>query len=402
MIVQFSLKNVLSFKDKAVLDMTAIPAYKEHRYNLAEMGNGEALLKVAAIYGANASGKTNFYFGMEVFRRIVTRSLDVVGETEEHVLEHAYMPFAFEEKRTPSEFQIVVCNDRAELTYGFEYDRERIVSEWFYRKDFHTKRTSVILERDVDGIHLGSSVRRECDKYGEQIPCETLALTFFGRLKLKAQVFRELFVEIQKMLVIDTNAFENKRVIRTLLPSIIDKEKQGLLEFLAAIDVSIRDISYKMVDEQIVFFSTHRGKDGKDYLLNLFSESQGTIKSIVIYIFASTVIQQNGTLIVDELNVKLHPLLLKFIIDLFYQEDSKAQLIYTTHDTTLMDKKFFRRDQIWFVDKDVDGYSRLTALSDYKVRPDASFEKDYLAGVYGGIPMLREFSMKGADVGEDE
>ena len=85
---------------------------------------------------------------------------------------------------------------------------------------------------------------------------------------------------------------------------------------------------------------------------------------------------------------------MKFIVDLFYDSASKSQLIYTTHDTTLMDKKFFRRDQIWFVEKDEFGESRLFALSDYKVRSDASFEKDYLAGVYGGIPMLREFSMK--------
>ncbi len=81
---------------------------------------------------------------------------------------------------------------------------------------------------------------------------------------------------------------------------------------------------------------------------------------------------------------------MKFIIDLFY-ENSTAQLIYTTHDTTLMDKKFFRRDQIWFVQKDEYGYSELAALSDFKVRPDASFERDYLSGVYGGIPLLKEF-----------
>ena len=84
---------------------------------------------------------------------------------------------------------------------------------------------------------------------------------------------------------------------------------------------------------------------------------------------------------------------MKFIIDLFYQYKSKAQLIYTTHDTTLMDKKFFRRDQIWFVQKDEFGYSELVALSDFKVRSDASFEKDYLAGVYGGIPFLNDFDL---------
>ncbi|MDE6312133.1 MAG: AAA family ATPase, partial [Lachnospiraceae bacterium] len=115
------------------------------------------------------------------------------------------------------------------------------------------------------------------------------------------------------------------------------------------------------------------------------------------FIYSQIAIMNNSSIFVDELNVKLHPLLLKFIIDLFYNEKSSAQLIYTTHDTTLMDKKFFRRDQIWFVQKDEYGYSELYALSDFKVRSDASFEKDYLAGVYGGIPFLTEYAMEEGD-----
>ena len=84
---------------------------------------------------------------------------------------------------------------------------------------------------------------------------------------------------------------------------------------------------------------------------------------------------------------------MKFIIDLFKNKKSKAQLIYTTHDTTLLDKQFFRRDQVWFVEKDLYGYSEITALADFKIRSDASFEKDYLSGVYGGIPTLLDYTM---------
>ena len=102
-------------------------------------------------------------------------------------------------------------------------------------------------------------------------------------------------------------------------------------------------------------------------------------------------------MVVDELNIKLHPLLLKFVIDLFKNEKSSAQLIYTTHDTTLLDKKFFRRDQVWFVEKDDYGHSTLKALSDFKIRSDASFEKDYLSGVYGGIPTLLDYTMKAGE-----
>ena len=138
----------------------------------------------------------------------------------------------------------------------------------------------------------------------------------------------------------------------------------------------------------------HKGKDNNNYPLSLFYESEGTNKSIMLFIYARTAVLNNKSIFVDELNVKLHPLLLKFIVDLFYDENSSAQLLYTTHDTTLMDKRFFRRDQIWFVQKDEYGYSELAALSDYKVRSDASFEKDYLAGVYGGIPKLTDFELK--------
>ena len=99
-------------------------------------------------------------------------------------------------------------------------------------------------------------------------------------------------------------------------------------------------------------------------------------------------------LFIDELNYKLHPLLQKKFVDLFYGSNTKAQLVYTTHDTTLLDKHFFRRDQIWFADKDEYGCSQLYALSDFKVRSDASFEKDYLAGVYGAIPVLKDFDFK--------
>ena len=178
--------------------------------------------------------------------------------------------------------------------------------------------------------------------------------------------------------------------MKAALPSVIDYDKKNLVTFLSAIDTGIKDIRYDDSEKEVRFFTVHKGKDNRDYSLNLFYESEGTIKSIILFIYARNAILSNKALFVDELNIKLHPLLLKFIVDLFYEENSSAQLIYTTHDTTLMDRRFFRRDQIWFVQKDEFGYSELVALSDFKVRSDASFEKDYLAGVYGGIPNLKE------------
>lgn len=394
MIIQFSMKNIRSFKDEAILDMSSIPAYKEHVYNLMEVPSGDKLLRVAAIYGANASGKSNLYLGMRIFQDIVVQSMNAVGNAENKILEQCYQPFAFESDSSNSDFQIVLSDDEAEYTYGFEFNSRQIVSEWLYKKDYSVNRVSTILERDHQSIMIGASIRRECDKYKEQIPEESLALTFFSRLALKTPVFRKVFEMIFKMMVSDTSFYEHKDVMEKYLPKAIVENKEGVLNFLAAIDTGIKDIFYETIDKRKVFYTSHVGKDGKKYSINLYNESSGTLKSIIVYIIAQFVIDENGVMVVDELSAKLHPLLLKFIVDLFYNEKSKAQLIYTTHDTTLMDKKFSRRDQILFVQKDDYGYSTLSTLSDFKVRSDASFEKDYLAGVYGGIPMLKDFSMK--------
>lgn len=392
MLARFSMANVLSFKSKATLTLTTVPAYKQHPYNLIK-GTRDDYVRFAAIYGANASGKSNFYYGMMMFRDIVLNSMNNIGEIEDNILERCYNPFAFDTKDEPSEYEITICTQKKEYRYGFVFNANAIISESLYVIDYETGRQTMIIERDMNSISIGSSIRRECDKYKTQIPASALALTFFSRLSLKTDVFEEVYSEISRMMIADSDFFENKRVMGRFLPNVIDKRKEELIEFLTAIDTGIKDITYESVDRKIEFFTYHQGKGKRKYHLNLYNESQGTIKSIIFFIMASSVIYNGGIMIIDELNTKLHPLLMKFIIDLFKNKKSKAQLIYTTHDTTLLDKQFFRRDQVWFVEKDLYGYSEITALADFKIRSDASFEKDYLSGVYGGIPTLLDYTM---------
>lgn len=397
MLVQFMIKNVLSFRDETILDMTAINAYKEHECNLIDIGAKDKFVRVAAIYGANASGKSNLNIAMRYFQKIVVESLNNVDDGEDAVLKRYYNPFSFESNNENSEFQIIEIVGEDEYRYGFEYNSECIVAEWLYRKNLNTNRTSIIFERTTENVEFGASVRKECALYKTQIPTETLVLSFFNKLKLKTEVFKTVYNSIMDTLVVSTDFCEDQGLLEAMLPQIIDEEKEDLLRFLNAIDTGIKDIGYDDNEKEISFFTVHKGRDDKYYPLGLYCESEGTIKSIMLFIYARTAILNDKSIFVDELNVKLHPLLLKFIIDLFYNNNSEAQLIYTTHDTTLMDKKFFRRDQIWFVQKDQFGYSELSALSDFKVRSDASFEKDYLAGVYGGIPFLKEYAMKEGD-----
>ena len=394
MLVQFMVKNVLSFREETILDMTAINAYKEHECNLIDNGTKEKYVKVAAVYGANASGKSNLHLAMNYFQSIIQKSLNNVEDGAKVAIDEYFCPFFFDDNGENSEFQIIMILDKDEYKYGFEYNSECIVAEWMYKKNLETNRTIIIFERTTEVVEFGASVRRECDVYKEQIPTETLVLSFLNKLKLKTEVFKKVYWGIMHTFVIPTEFCESTKILEALLPETIDCDKEKLIEFLMAIDTGIKDISYDDSEKEIRFMTVHKGKNGKDYPMGLYYESEGTLKSIVLFIHARKAISNNWSIFVDELNSKLHPLLLKFIIDLFYEENSAAQLIYTTHDTTLMDKKFFRRDQIWFVEKDEFGYSELSALSDYKVRSDASFEKDYLAGVYGGIPFLKEFEMK--------
>lgn len=394
MLVQFMLKNFLSFRDETILDMSAVNAYKEHASNLIDIGTKEKFLKVAAIYGANASGKSNLCKAMRYFQEIIKQSFNNVEDGALTAIAQFYAPYAFEKEKDNSEFQIVEMIGEDEYRYGFEYNAEGIVSEWLYRKNIKTNRPSIIFERANHSIEFGASVRKECDMYKEQIPTETLVLSFFNKLTLDVQIYKEVYASIMDTLSTPADYLGEADTLKQFLPELIDNEKEKLVKFLTAIDTGIKDITYSKNEKQVEFYTEHVGKDGYKYWLDLYSESEGTIESIMLYIFARAAILTGRSLFIDELNVKLHPLLLKFIVDLFYEKNSKAQLLYTTHDTTLMDKKFFRRDQIWFVQKDEFGYSELTALSDFKVRSDASFEKDYLAGVYGGIPLIKDFELK--------
>lgn len=395
MLVQFSVRNVLSFKDQVTLDMTAISVYKEHPYKLINIGTKENYLHVASIYGANASGKSNLIYAMKYFQRIVKDSINNEDDPSQTVIARLFKPFLFTEKKDTSEFEIVEIFDGYEYSYGFEYNAECIVSEWLYRKKLTTNRKTIVFERHHSEMSFGASVRKECDIYKGTIPSDTLVLSFFNKLKMKTNVFTDVYDSISSTLVLDSDFGDYNLMIRGQLPSVIDTQKEKLMQFLSAIDTGICDIYYEKIENRLFFFTKHKDSEGNEYSSELYNESAGTIKSIDCFIFAQAAVMMNKSLFIDELNIKLHPLLLKFIVDLFYEKDTTAQLIYTTHDTTLMDRKFFRRDQIWFVQKNQGGCSDLCALSDYKVRSDASFEKDYLAGVYGGIPLLKEFQLKG-------
>lgn len=223
MLTQFVLKNVLSFKEETVFDMRAINAYKEHPENTADSGYGDKILRVATIYGANASGKSNFTLAMYIFRAIVAESLNNANDGKLLAIHKFYLPFLLSEEKANSEFEIVNIIDDAEYRYGFEYNDECIVEEWLYKKNLKTNRTAVIFERTTNAVEFGASVRKECERYKDQVPSETLILSFLNKLKLKTTVFNDLYSRIISMVVFpakfDADFGRDTNIITEFLPS---------------------------------------------------------------------------------------------------------------------------------------------------------------------------------------
>lgn len=156
----------------------------------------EKYLRVASIYGANASGKSNLVIAMRYFQQIIMQSMNSSDDGSETAISHYYVPFLFEENYDNSEFQIVIIEGEYEYRYGFEYNAECIVMEWLYRKSLKTNRKATIFERTAETVQFGASVRKECDAYKDQIPNETLALTFFNKLRLKTEIFKNVYMGI--------------------------------------------------------------------------------------------------------------------------------------------------------------------------------------------------------------
>ena len=256
---------------------------------------------------------------------------------------------------------------------------------------------SKIFERSPDKIELGSSVVRICEKYIQDIGSNVLALSFFSSLSLRTRVFKETLVCVFNILPLSLSSDSHAEFMLTRYfeRDFDEDEKPRLLKFLNAIDVGIKDIEVDKNKNNIQVYTFHTNDKGDLYAIPIELESDGTRRAIAIYSYIRVAVLRGKGIIIDEFNNQLHPLLQKYLIDLFYENSSVGQLIYTTHDTSLMDKQFMRRDQIWFVSKNENGESSLYSLAEFKVRNDkSSFKKDYLSGVYGGIPILKDFSFK--------
>lgn len=406
MLIRFSFKNFKSFKNENCLDMEAT-SLKEHEYNVAKTDNGE-YLKVSAIYGANASGKTNVLQAFDYMKKRILVSDD--SKKNSPIDEENIYSFMINNDPIALEVEILAKNNKI-YKYGFEVLKDKIISEWLFEK--RVNKFYSIFERENNNVSMKPNKISELVNIDER----TLFLNIYSKIDRNNKDFSNVYDWFVNSTYFDLGnpnfeRFINNRVSLKILSD--ENYKKELLKFIKTFDSGIEGIKTTpdsieavksnngIIDIEVI----HKGENGELKALPFYLESNGTRKMFHLFDFFIDALKNGMVLFVDELDAKLHPLLTRYIINLFHNSDTNkgnGQLIYSTHDTVNLNKETFRRDEIWFAEKDKDGISEIYALSDYileddknagkKVRNDATYNKDYLTGRYGAIPVLEEFEM---------
>ena len=406
MLIRFSFKNFKSFKNENCLDMEAT-SLKEHEYNVAKTENGE-YLKVSAIYGANASGKTNVLQAFDYMKKRILVSDD--SKKNSPIDEENIYSFMINNDPIALEVEILAKNNKI-YKYGFEVLKDTIISEWLFEK--RVNKFYAIFERENNNVSMKPNKISDLVNIDER----TLFLNIYSKIDRNNEDFSNVYDWFVNSTYLDLGnpnfeRFINNRVSLKILSD--ENYKKELLKFIKTFDSGIEGIKTTpdsieavksnngIIDIEVI----HKGENGELKALPFYLESNGTRKMFHLFDFFMDALKNGMVLFVDELDAKLHPLLTRYIINLFHNSDTNkgnGQLIYSTHDTVNLNKETFRRDEIWFAEKDKDGISEIYALSDYileddknagkKVRNDATYNKDYLTGRYGAIPVLEEFNI---------
>lgn len=399
MLSQFSVKNYKSIRDEITFDMQAV-AISELANHLIEDKDAEKYLPVASIYGPNGGGKSNVLEALQVLVAKVTRPLYVAtsnSDREPALKRIPVVPFAFSEdtKNAPTEFEVFFRTETSEYRYILHVQEEQVIYEQLDRVKKDTARKSALFERENGTISLKGVLSTL--KVGDGVSNTIPLLSYLGITYSENEVIKEVmdwFVNGVSFLNYG-NPFQEARI----LVDQSDDIKKLVLKIIKEMDLDIDDFRIEEEDNNRIEIYTKHIVDGNDIELKLAEESRGTKKIFGLLPFVANSIVNGNTLVIDELDAKIHPVLLKYIIELFSDKEKNrhgSQLIFTSHDLSTMNNEVFRRDEIWFVAKGKSQNSKLYSLVEFKndkgesVRKDAKYDKQYLEGKYGADPYLQK------------
>ena len=426
MLIEFSVANFRSIRSRQTLVLTANGRDRALADNVGASGaDVDQLLRSAVIYGPNAAGKSNLVRALQTLQNLILHS--AVGTQEGQVL--PVTPFALDQATSgaPSEFGLVfVAADEVRYEYFCAVSSQRVEREWLVA--YPKGRPQRWFERELDAgtgtyaWRFGHNFKGErAQKKFWQHSTRANALFFSTAIQLNNDQLKPAFHWVAQQLIVlpmgtDWNPFLSLELLRE------EGGAERALAYLRAADVGIDGIELKEEEfhgqplpgpipgstlqlniappppgvvplKPLMFrvLTAHRRNDGPDRVqFDLSDESDGTRK---LYEYAGGWIRAltlGATLFVDELDRSLHPFIMRFLVGLFHGEHNSknAQLLFTTHDTTLLDANLLRRDQVWFVEKDEHQSTKLYPLLDFSPRNDEALERGYLKGRYGGVPLV--------------
>lgn len=398
MLCQFTVKNYKSIRDEMTFDMQAA-AISEHENNIIRDKDGELFLPISAIYGPNGGGKSNVLEAMHTLASKVLRPLYATGDKEERIFLQKRLliePFAFSKKTKsqPTEFEIFFRTEIAEYRYKLHIMKDVVNYESLDRVKLDTGRRSALFERDTEEISLKGvfSKLKACEDLSATLPL----LSYLGITYKKNEVVKDVLDWFEYG--IDFLNYGNPIEELRMAVSNSEDVKQLMLDMIQEMDLDIVDFRVVEDENDRIDVYTKHLVDGYETELNLLEESSGTRKLFGLMPFIAGCLLTGTVLVIDELDAKIHPVLLRHIIMMFNDmsiNKKKAQLIFTSHDLSTMNNEVFRRDEIWFVAKGNAQNSKLYSLVEFKnekgesVRKDAKFDKQYLEGKYGADPYLK-------------
>jgi AAA15 family ATPase/GTPase len=407
MLIEFSVENYRSVKERQTLSMVV----GEGQGFSTGFPSAPYAASKTAIYGPNASGKTNLIMALKFLQKWVVESTPK-HQPDDPIEDVVPYLFSTKTQKKPSTFEIVFIHAGYLFQYGFTADDKNIHAEWLYAtpQDSERKKPQEWYRRDETDAKK-SIVKKELKGAKEDWKKETRhnALFLSTAANRNSEDFRKPFEWIKNYLRPVKGYFATDFTLKQIEAG----KKQTILKFMKALDFSFDDIKFtetkvdtpadlrawissqpgQTIPEhvtQVDVFTTHPVEEGGHIALNILDESDGTRRLVAFAGPILDVLENGYTMVVDEINARLHPLALKGVVSMFSNKrlnKKNAQLIFTTHDTSLMNS--LKVEEIWLMDKGKFGDTTLTALSEFK-GDHTSIEKRYLAGRYGGLPNMSD------------
>lgn len=422
MLIEFSVKNFRSIRDEALFSMVKGPGAELEESNVLHIVDAPAtlnpLLRSGVIYGANAAGKTN------LLRALVALQALVIGSHQRAPGEPLPVtPFLLSSKTRakPSEFEVHFIVDKVRYQYGISADQQRIHEEWLFA--FPKGKAQKWFQREFDTSKQASRTKYSDKLKGEKDLWERITRPNGSLLATAAQLNSEQLTPIynwfaNNLKIAVGKQSWNQQPIATL--NLLEQQQQAkVLQFMQAADFAISAFNIREVEHDqlgtitqnmppalrelltsqlsgsrsVQILTQHQTESGEAIEMDLADESDGTQKMFCYAGPWMDTLAHGHVMVVDELHDNLHPLLVQYLVEMFHNPELNphgAQLIFTTHETSILNQSLFRRDQVWFCERDENQSTRLYPLSDFAVRKGTeNIERGYLSGRYGALPFLK-------------